>query len=90
MTGKTVLTEQFVPKWDRPDRLGNNVRAKLDVAFDDSQGRRVYVDVAITEAVSRDMHELRQRAGRNGAAASREEDEKRLRYPGPDLTPSCG
>ena len=51
------------------------------------QGRRVYIDVAITNAVTNDVHRLRARAARDGAAAADKEDRKRLRYPGPDLTP---
>ena len=62
-------------------------RAKLDVCFDDSQGRRVYAYVAITDAATDDVHKLRSRAARDGAAAMDKEDRKRLRYPGPDLTP---
>ena len=62
-------------------------RAKLDVCFDDPQGRRVYVDVAVTDVATDDVHKLRSRAARDGAAAADKEDRKRLRYPGPDLTP---
>ena len=63
------------------------MRARLDVAFADAQGRRVYLDVAVSDPATPNVHELRQRANRNGAAAMREEDAKRLRCPGPDLTP---
>ena len=87
MLGKTVLTEQYDPRWDETNRAGRRVRARLDGVFDDAQGRRMHVDVAVTEAASANMHELRQWAEKDGAAAAREEDEERLRYPGPDLTP---
>jgi len=87
VTNRTALTEQFVPKWDRQDKKGQMIRAKLDVCFDDAQGRRVYVDVAVTDAATTCAQALRARAKRDGAAASEEEDEKRGRYPGPDLTP---
>ena len=63
------------------------MRARLGVCFNDLQGRRVYLDVAVTDPATSCVHERRQRAARNGAAAAREEDSKRLRYPGPDLTP---
>ena len=85
--GKDVLTEQFVPRWDRPGANGEVRRARLDVAFDDAHARRVYLDVAVVDPATADQHELRQRAARDGAAAAREEDNKRVRYPGPDLTP---
>jgi len=90
--GRTALTEQFVPGWDRrargPDGRERIERAKLDVAFDNASGRRVYVDVAIVEASTPDGHERRQRAARDGAAAAAAaEDRKRTRYPGPGLTP---
>ena len=87
VTGRATLTEQFVPRWDRQNDQGQLVRARLDVAFADAQGRRVYLDVAVSDPATPNVHELRQRANRNGAAAMREEDAKRLRYPGPDLTP---
>ena len=87
ITGRSTLTEQFVPQWDRTNRGGDLVRARLDVCFNDPQGRRVYLDVAVTDPATSCVHERRQRAARNGAAAAREEDSKRLRYPGPDLTP---
>ncbi len=61
--------------------------ARLDVAFDNALGKRVYVDVAVTDAGTVDLHELRQRAAADGAAALRKEDRKRLRYPGPELLP---
>ena len=61
-------------------------RAKLDVCFDDPQGRRVYVDVAVTDVATNDVHKFRARASRDGAAAADKEDRKWLRYPGPDLT----
>ena len=66
---------------------GRIERAQLHVCFDDSQGWRVYVDVAITDAATRDVYKLRSRAARDGVAAADKEDRKRIRYPGPDLTP---
>ena len=86
MIGREALTEQFVPHWDR-HRDGALERARLDVVFDNVQGRRVHVDVAVVEASTADPHDQRQRAARDGAAASREEDVKRRRYPGPSLVP---
>ena len=47
----------------------------------------MYVDVAITDSATTCVHALRSRAARSGAAASKEADAKRLRYPGPDLVP---
>ena len=76
-----------MPRWDRRNAQGIIERAKLDVCFDDPQGRRVYIDVAITDAATDDVHKLRSRAAQNGAAAADKEDRKRFRYPGPDLTP---
>ena len=87
VTGRATLTEQFVPRWARQNDQGQLVRARLDVAFADSQGRRVYLDVAVSDPATPNVHELRHRANRNGAAAMREEDAKRQCYPGPDLTP---
>ena len=45
------------------------------------------MDVAITEASTANLAERRQRAARDGVAAEREEDEKRRRYPGPNVVP---
>ena len=59
----------------------------MDVVFSDSQGRREYIDVAITDPAAENVQEQRLRAHRDGAAAGRAEDAKHLRYPGPDLTP---
>lgn len=87
VTGRATLTEQFVPSWDRLNEQGQLLRARLDVVFNDAQGRRVYLDAAVSDPATPNVHELRQRANRNAAAAMREEDAKRLRYPGPELTP---
>ena len=85
--GRTALTEQLVLKWGRPNKEEEIIRARFDVAYNDAQGRRMYIDVEVTDAATLDAHELRTRAVRDGAAAAREEDRKRLRYPGPDLVP---
>ena len=61
--------------------------ARLDVVFDDWNGRRIYVDVEICDAATITQSEQRARALRDGAAAARAEDVKRRRYPGPDLAP---
>ena len=90
MMDHEILTEQYVPKWDR---VKTNVRgeqeverARLDIVF---QGRTgpVYVDIAITEAGTASAQALSQRAQVDGAAAAHEEREKHWRYPGPDLIP---
>jgi hypothetical protein len=47
----------------------------------------VFVDLAFVTARSRNPTALRAQASRDGAAAEREEDDKRRRYPGPDLRP---
>ena len=62
-------------------------RAKLDVSFDNAQGRRVHIDVAITDAATVDVDELRRRSEKDGRAATSKEDQKRVRYPGPELLP---
>ena len=87
MTGQIVSTEQFVPRWDRVGDDGRVERARLDVAFTDTQARTVYADVAIVAASTVSAPERRARAARNGAAAASAEDGKRLRYPGPNLIP---
>ena len=61
--------------------------ARLDVAYTDTQGRRAYVDVSVTDAATVDQERLRRRARHDGAAALSQEDVKRLRYPGADLVP---
>ena len=86
VTGTEALKEQYVPHWDSTDSYGNRVRARLDVCFVD-QGRKVYVDVAVTESATTCSQTLRARAKRNAAAAIDMEDRKRIRYPGPALRP---
>ena len=86
MLSREVLTEQYVPRWDR-HRNGQLERARLDVVYDNVHGRPVYVDVAITDAYTQDAHKMRQRAAEDGKAAAHKEDRKRVRYPGPDLVP---
>jgi hypothetical protein len=78
--------EQYVPRWDRQREDGTVERAKLDVTYVHN-GRRVFVDVSVVSARSNNAALRRTRAARDGAAAAREEDSKRLRYPGPDLRP---
>ena len=90
LTGQTVGTEQYVPKWDRVVRANGAdsiERARLDVVFTNHHGQRAYVDVVIPTAGSTNRETTRSRAARDGAAAARAEDGKRLRYPGPDLVP---
>ena len=90
VSGQRILEEQFVPKWDRVVRRGNEdviERARLDLVFADRQGRRTYADIVIPTASSDTPELVRSRAARDGAAAARAEDGKRLRYPGPDLVP---
>ena len=83
-----VLTEQFVPRWDRVVNGGEEIeRARLDVVFHNQNAQRTYIDVSIPSAFSTCPELLRARAARDGAAAARAEDGKRLRYPGPDLVP---
>ena len=83
-----MSVEQFVPQWDRvSEEDGSVTRARLDVAFVDTQARSVYADIAIVAASTVTPQEKRARAARNGAAAASAEDGKRLRYPGPNLIP---
>ena len=86
-SARSILTEEYVPRWDRRDEEGRLVRARLDACFSDAQGRQVYVDVAVTDSVTACLQDLRARARKNGVAAASLEDRKRLRYPGPDLRP---
>ena len=90
MLYQEVATEQFVPKWDRikRDHQGRPIveKARLDVVFQGMAGK-VYVDVAVVEAGSESAHALTRRALQDGAAAAEEENDKRKRYPGPDLVP---
>ena len=58
----------------------------MDVVFN-HHGRRIWVDVAVTAASTTSEVNKQIRAARAGAAAAREEDVKRNRYPGPDLMP---
>ena len=45
------------------------------------------MDVTVVSASSVDGGTIRMRAARDGAAAARAEDTKRVRYPGPQLIP---
>ena len=89
-TGQTATTELFVPRWDRVVQVDGEdtiERARLDVAFNNCRGQRVYLDVVVATAGTTNPEMARSRAARNGAAAARAADGKRLRYPGPDLVP---
>jgi len=88
-TGRSALTEQHVPHWDRVDEeTGEVEHARLDVATTDAEGRRVYLDITIVDAATVNPEQRRRRrANHDGAAAARAEDTKRLRYPGPALVP---
>ena len=90
LSGKTVAIEQYVPQWDRVVRVrGADTieRARLDVAFVNFHGQRVYLDVVVPTAGTTNPESARSRAARDGAAAARAEDGKRVRYPGPELVP---
>ena len=90
LTGQAAMVEQFVPRWDRVVRVDGTdtiERAKLDVAFNNCHGQRVYLDVVVPTAGSTNPETVRSRAARDGAAAARAADGKRVRYPGPDLVP---
>ena len=90
LAGHTATTEQYVPRWDRVVSVNGAdsiERARLDVAFVNCHGQRVYLDVVVPTAGSTNPETVRSRAARDGAAAARAEDGKRVRYPGPDLVP---
>ena len=90
LTGQTTFIEQLVPRWDRQVRANGTdtiEHAKLDVVFTNSHGQRTYLDVVVPTAGSTNPETVRARAARDGAAAARAEDGKRVRYPGPDLVP---
>ena len=57
------------------------------MVFNNSHGQRVYLDVVVPAAGTTNPETARSRAARDGAAAARAADGKRLRYPGPDLVP---
>ena len=90
LTGQTAYIEQLVPKWDRLARGDGDdtiEHAQLDVAFTNCHGQRTYLDVVVPTAGSTNVEMVRSRAVKDGAAAARAEDGKRVRYPGPDLVP---
>ena len=90
LTGQAAVIEQFVPKWDRVVRVDGPdtiERARLDVVFTNRHGQRVYLDVVVPTAGTTNTEMARARAKRDGAAAARAADGKRVRYPGPDLVP---
>ena len=89
--GQAVATEEYVTGWDRPtgdvDEHGEPVveRARLDVAFVDSEGRRAYVDVAVTSAATTSAENRSRRAAKDGVAAADMVRTKRSRYPAAKL-----
>ena len=88
-----VPTEMYVSAWDRPksppevDENGNPVmkRARLDVSYIDAQGRRAYVDVAVTSAATTSAASRSRRAAKDGVAAADTVRYKRSRYPAAKL-----
>ena len=90
VTGQAANTEQAVPRWNRVVRVNGAdtiEHARLDVVFTNLRGQRVYLDVVVPTAGTTNPETARTRAARDGAAAARAADGKRLRYPGPDLVP---
>ena len=90
LTGQDAVIEQLVPKWDRIVKVNGTdtlEHARLDVAFLNGRGQRVYLDVVVPTAGTTNPETARSRAARDGAAAARAADGKRVRYPGPDLVP---
>jgi len=89
-SGHPVATEQYVPQWDRLGADGEvSERARLDVAFVDSEGRRAYADVAVTSAYSADPAVVSRRAREPGTAAKDMVGRKRDRYK-PEAYPAAG
>ena len=90
MSGLPAPTEQYVREWDKRDGQGVvTQRARLDVSFVDSEGRRAYVDVAVTSAYSVDPAVVSRRAKEPGTAAAEMVADKRQRYRAEDH-PSVG
>ena len=90
LTGQAASIEQSVPRWNRIVRVSGAdtvERARLDVVFTNRRGQRVYLDVVVPTAGTTNPETARTRAARDGAAAARAADGKRVRYPGPDLVP---
>ena len=89
--GQRVATEEYVTAWDRPtdelDEKGNPKieRARLDVAYVDAEGRRAYVDIAVTSAATTSVDSRRRRAVKDGVAAADMVRTKRSRYPAAKL-----
>ena len=89
--GQAVPTETYVPGWDRQsgalDADGNPrvEHARLDLSFVDGEGRRAYVDVAVTSAGTTSAEARRKRAATDGAAAADTVRAKRSRYPAAQL-----
>ena len=55
-------------------------RARLDVSFDDADGRQTHVDVSFANAATITADEQRRRATHAGRAAAQREGDKRRRY----------
>jgi hypothetical protein len=77
--GIQVMREQRTPQFDKLDRHGSLVRARMDLVVR-TEGRRWLCDVTVVDAESSDPARRRQRAGRDGHAAASAEDSKRRRY----------
>ena len=69
-SGQIVSTEQYVPRWDRQvvgeDGRLKWERARLDVVYHDRNCRPVYVDMAVTDAITVMPTAARTRAARDG------------------------
>ena len=61
--------------------------ARLGVVSVNLHGQRVHLDIVVPTSGTTNPELARSRAARDGAAAARAEDGKRVRYPGPDLIP---
>ena len=84
--GAPCQIEQRCPQFDRRRENGTVSEARLDIAVD-LDGTSWLVDVSIVDVLSTDMALERQRAVRDGGAASGMEDKKRSKYPGPTVVP---
>ena len=89
---KPLFDAQGQPVWEvdaqgQPvlDAQGRRVqkvqKARLDVTYIDGDGRRCYVDVAVTSAATTAAAALAARAGTDGAAAADTARSKRTKYP---------
>ena len=90
--GHATHTEQRCPQWDKFDQVkfektGNGlVEARLDIVVP-LGNTTYYVDVTVVDVLSTDAAVERQRAKRNGVAASTAEDRKLMKYPGATTVP---